>query len=203
MIGRTFGRLTVLAVQYGRHGAIALCRCACGTEKSVQAGKLETGHTRSCGCLQRELIAERQKTHGHYYEPEFQAWKNMKARCADSPYYARIEVCPEWAEDYEAFKAHVGPRPSPRHSIDRVRNEQGYIPGNVRWATKAVQSQNTRNHVTNKTGERGVSFSRSKGRYRAHISVNGKSKHLGYFDSVPEAAAARAKAERELWSEEQ
>lgn len=45
---------------------------------------------------------------------------------------------------FARFLAHVGPRPSAAHSIDRIDNARGYEPGNVQWATAAEQSQNRR-----------------------------------------------------------
>lgn len=38
----------------------------------------------------------------------------------------------------------IGPRPSPKHTIDRIDNEKGYEPGNVRWATREKQMSNFR-----------------------------------------------------------
>lgn len=55
-----------------------------------------------------------------------------------------ITVSPEWLGDdgFARFLAHVGRRPSAKHSLDRIDNDRNYEPGNVRWATRAQQSQN-------------------------------------------------------------
>ena len=55
-----------------------------------------------------------------------------------------IDIDPRWAEDIATFLAELGPRPSPRHSIDQEDNSKGYWPGNVRWATPTEQNRNTR-----------------------------------------------------------
>ena len=43
-----------------------------------------------------------------------------------------------------AFYEHIGPRPSFLHTVDRIDNESGYEPGNVRWATRKEQARNMR-----------------------------------------------------------
>ncbi len=75
----------------------------------------------------------------------------MKTRCYNTKYrdYAHwggrgITVCDAWRDDFAAFFAHVGVRPSRGHSIDRIDNERGYEPGNVRWATYSQQNNNRR-----------------------------------------------------------
>lgn len=73
----------------------------------------------------------------------------MKSRCHNPKNHAYkwyggrgITVCAEWRQSLAAFAAHVGPRPSPEHSIDRIDNSKGYEPGNVRWATVQAQKAN-------------------------------------------------------------
>ena len=57
LAGQRFGRLTALyrtrAANQGKY-AMWHCRCDCGNEKNVRAHDLRSGHTRSCGCLDRE-----------------------------------------------------------------------------------------------------------------------------------------------------
>lgn len=40
----------------------------------------------------------------------------------------------------------LGPRPTPKHSIDRVNNDGHYEKGNLRWATKQEQIDNRRDY---------------------------------------------------------
>jgi hypothetical protein len=58
-----------------------------------------------------------------------------------------VRVCSAWRGDFAAFLAHVGRRPSPQHSIDRIDNDGNYEPGNVRWATTAQQNRNQRDNL--------------------------------------------------------
>jgi len=50
----------------------------------------------------------------------------------------------QWAVDFQSFLAYIGPRPSHKHSLDRIENNGNYEPGNVRWATRKEQHANTR-----------------------------------------------------------
>jgi hypothetical protein len=55
-----------------------------------------------------------------------------------------IRVCDAWLSSFEAFYAHVGPKLSPKLSLDRIDNDGNYEPGNVRWATRSEQRMNRR-----------------------------------------------------------
>ncbi len=66
-----------------------------------------------------------------------------------------ITMFENWQNDFEAFKEYIGPRPSKKHSIDRIDNFIGYVPGNLRWVTCEVQNSNTRtNRYFNFRGEK-------------------------------------------------
>lgn len=60
--GTTFGRLTVIKMVEPKKGkAQALCQCECGNTSVVGSYLLRTGATKSCGCLNRELIGNLKK----------------------------------------------------------------------------------------------------------------------------------------------
>ncbi len=161
-IGDVFGYRTVVCLVSGpskRRGdgdRRALCRCKCGSLNQVLVSSLLAGQSRSCGCLCVELASERAKKHGHsrvrdpfYYL--YKIWAGIIQRCenpndlAFKNYGARgIFIYPEWRNDFRLFCDHVGHRPTKNHTLDRVDNDRGYIPGNVRWATRSEQMRNAR-----------------------------------------------------------
>lgn len=203
LTGATFGRLTITGnfVQKPK-GIYVTCNCTCGTEKQFALSKVLIGHTKSCGCLQQEQLRQRQTIHGHYYEVEFRAWVNMKKRCSAARYakwYGNVQICEQWLNSYETFVRDVGRRPDKSYSLDRIDFTKGYFPDNVRWASKAVQSRNTKVHCTSKTNVKGVSWSNAKNKWRAAIYVANKQKHIGYFTEFNAAVTARKNAELKFW----
>ena len=58
LVGRKFGRLTVLKLDDTKKVPHWICRCDCGSTKSVNGHSMKRGLTKSCGCLQREYARE-------------------------------------------------------------------------------------------------------------------------------------------------
>lgn len=82
---------------------------------------------------------------------EYYAWIDMRRRCADPKHHqfknygARgITVCERWVHSFTCFLEDVGRAPGKEYSLDRIKNNRGYDPDNVRWATKEQQDNNKR-----------------------------------------------------------
>jgi hypothetical protein len=77
----------------------------------------------------------------------------------------------------------------PRMGLDHV-NLDGLDNrlSNLREATKAENQRNTRPPRTNKSGVKGVFWRRDLQKWRAAITINGKSIHLGVFVEKRDAA---------------
>lgn len=122
-------------------------QCDCGTVfDTLQKSFLSGGSRKSCGCDKFHG-----NTHGLSNTPEYRHWINMISRCENpnTPGYEHyggrgIRVCERWRINFENFYSAMGQRPSKRHSLDRVRVNGHYEPGNCRWALPKTQSRNTR-----------------------------------------------------------
>lgn len=205
LTGMIFDRWTVVSHQGKRMSDHTwLCRCSCGNERIVRTANLKNGSSRSCGCLQSEVVAMRNSTHGLTGTKVYRVWSNMIRRCeypkaiGFSRYGAKgVTVCEAW-HSFENFFNDMGNIPKGM-TLDRIDNTKGYCKSNCRWATPTTQARNRGEFSTQSTPIKGVVI--VGGRYRAKIGVNYKQIHLGYFTSLEGAAIARQKAESHYWSD--
>jgi hypothetical protein len=157
LTGQRFDRLVVLRRGPRRAtstAAVWICRCDCGREHAVIGSALTHGSTKSCGCLKQDAyVVGTNRTHGGTGTVEYNAWENAKRRCYDpkATNYERyggrgITMFLAWLNNFAAFLAYLGPKPSPRHTLDRIDSNGNYEPGNVRWALPKQQNNNLRSN---------------------------------------------------------
>lgn len=160
--GMRFGRLQVLEYSHqerspsGRIRNKWSCLCDCGNKVLVCEQELKRGHTKSCGCYQRERALAACTKRGYRHTKIYHTWLDIKQRCTNSRrrdfknYGGRgITICGEWAEDFMNFYGYVTKLEhfgEPGYSIDRINVNGNYEPGNVRWADIFTQAANRRSN---------------------------------------------------------
>lgn len=171
--GQRFGRLVALRYEgpdARRKNSLWRYACDCGGERVASANSVKDGSVKGC----RNCFVDRCRANGSMAShprrggkkarsAERNSWRGMRYRCHNENdkefhnYGARgITVCNRWRKSFAAFLADIGPRPSPKHSLDRIDVNGHYSCGkcddcaarglaaNCRWATPKEQCRNTR-----------------------------------------------------------
>lgn len=144
--------------------------------------------------------------HGMSKTKIYKVWADMKQRCYNKTassykYYGGrgITVCELWIFNFLAYYNFVRKLKNYEvegYSLDRIENEKGYEPGNVKYSTKSEQTYNRR--TWGKSKYKGVSWDRDHGKWRAQIYIKGKTKHIGLLTHELEAHQAVQTALKKL-----
>ena len=157
IVGKVFGKFTVLKIVPGFDRPKVLCVCLCGVEKEMFIRRLKIGRGEFCKICNTSNAHKHGGATGPNKTSEYNTWRSAKSRCfnPNDPMYPNygargITMYEEWANDFCKFIEHIGHRPKnekPRqYSLDRIDNNKGYEPGNVRWTDSFVQARNKKNN---------------------------------------------------------
>lgn len=163
--GKRFGRLIVVKwipfEERKNKKKIWLCQCDCGNFIEVETGKLQTCHTRSCGCLKNEYkskIGDLNKKYTHHGDKKlYGVYKAMLERCYNpqnrryKDYGGRgVKVCDLWQGEFgydEFAKWALNNGRKDGLTIDRIDVNGNYEPSNCRWITNQEQQYNKRTNI--------------------------------------------------------
>lgn len=154
LTGQRFGRLEAIRLDgHDKRGLSKwLCKCDCGTEKTIVMSHLVRGLTSSCGCYNKEKTTKDNLTHNMSNTRIYRTWAGMKKRCLNpnETYYSYyggrgITICDKWLK-FEGFYEDMGSTYDDSLTLDRINSNGNYEKSNCVWSTKLVQANNKRNN---------------------------------------------------------
>lgn len=211
LIGEKFGRLTVIEeadsnIKYRRAWR---CKCECGNTKYVivSTGELKSGHTQSCGCLQKERASKSNKRYNRYeFKDDYVIGYTNKDEqfIFDKDDYDKIKnYCWHISENGYVMSHDKGKNirfhvfimgKKDGFVIDHInQNKNDNRKSNLRYATKSQNGINTKKKM------KGVY--KGKKQWYARITVNKEVIELGYYKTKEEAILARQQAEIKYFGE--
>lgn len=134
--------------------------------------------------------------HGLKNHSLYSVWRNMKQRCnnKNNPEYKNyggrgITICDEWLNDFKVFYDFCMANGwKDGLQIDRTNNDGNYEPKNVGFVTSSVNNLNKR--VMGKIQYRGVYLNKQTSKYMARVTINGKDKYIGLYQTPEQGARA-------------
>lgn len=218
--GMTFGRLTVVkrADDYiapsGQRHMEWLCKCECGNYKNIRGISLMSGRTKSCGCLNKELVSKRFKSYNRYDlsgEYRIGYTSNNKKFYFDKEDYDLIKnYC--WCHN---DKGYVMARDAatnktvrfhkllfPNNIIDHINHDTSdNRKSNLRIVTSSQNGMNRKILSNNSSGVTGVKWCKRDNVWEVNIGYKNQRKYIGRYKSFDEAVKARKNAEEKYYGQ--
>ena len=223
--GEVYGRLTILKevephIQpSGQKQRMVLVRCSCGSDPfEVMFSNLRNGATTSCGCIRKEKTKEIHKKYNTYdletYEYGVGYTTKGEEFYFDKDDYQKIKEY-TWYLDKDgyviAYESNTG-KTIRFHRLVMNCPEGMYVDhifhkvtdnrkSQLRGVTCSQNNMNRGISKNNTSSVTGVSWHKARNKWKAYITINGKTKHLGFFINKEDAIQARLEAEKKYFGE--
>lgn len=204
LTGQRFGKLVALRklppVKAGTNWRWE-CRCDCGNTVVVSRGNLTSGNTTSCGCARRGKPRAKDIT-GERFGKLTVLRPTGRKQGTNIVWLCQCDCGKQTELSTSSLKAsyRVSCGCYAREHLKQV-SEMGltYLRENELKDQTSLCRLTAKTPNTNTSGRKGVFFDRNKRRWVAHICIQKKRIHLGYFNKFEDAVKAREKAEEELF----
>lgn len=143
-------KLTILSLHHitQKHRKFFLCKCECGNEVIVSIDKLNSGHTKSCGCLKKKTAASHPSWKG-YEEISQSFWSKLQSHAKERGRKVKINMEYAWKKFLSQnrkcalsgleLKFNKNRKSSEgTASLDRIDSSKDYEEGNVQWVHKHI-----------------------------------------------------------------
>ncbi len=174
-----------------KKGRYCIFECtSCSSHVTLQAARVKRENISIC---ERCSKIKNPPNRNHHLYP---TWKGERQRCQNPTnenfkhYGGRgILFSPEF-DNFKTWLNHVTSLEDykkPSYTLDRIDNNKGYFPGNLRWASQSTQTINQRKRPS-KSGHRNITKGKN---YQVRITRKGIKHYLGTFKTLEEATTRR------------
>lgn len=224
LTGQKFGRWTVLSRAGNRVNQKSVtvmwnCKCDCGTEKPVSGNSLISGKSKSCGCLNKEIISDLNfgvtvnmnifdlsKDVGIGYtvqgeeflfdSKDYDLIKDYYWRVNDGGYITTVT----WSRGFALRLSRLIMHCPKGKYVDHINHDKmDNRKENLRIVTPQQNAMNQSLKSNNKSGVQGVCYDKSRDKWMATITYKYKTINLGRFDDFNDAVSIRKDAEEKYF----
>ena len=221
LTGQKYGKLTVLKriIDDDKKKVKWLCQCECGNQTIVIGDHLKNGHTRSCGCLFKEVGKANKKYNTYKFIDNVGYGYTSKNEIFifDKEDYDKIKnYC--WSITHNKKGGYVMAYDSnlkkkimlhrliincpPNMMVDHINhNKADNRKENLRLCNNQQNSMNHKISKRNTSGYTGVHWSNKSQKWESTLFENGNHHYLGRYDDIEEAVRVRREAELDYFGE--
>ena len=229
MVGKHFGRLLVKK-EIGKDSKgsfVYECECECGNTHIANGCKLRDGSIKSCGCLQKELLALRSKKTIKWEIIDANTVKGTTNNLGGIDFYIDYEeldkckdICwsAQWSEKSHTYYIHgkttykgqceylhrfiLGLSNKDNVEVDhKDHNGINNIKNNLRITTRAQNAMNMAKFNKTESNCHGVTWKEDISKWVVEIWENKNRRYLGIYSDLNEAIQVRKAAEEKYYGE--